>query len=104
MALCAGFFHLALGILSVLLLLGEVDDRRVGTLHGKEQGRGRTNATVAAGDEGLFALELPGGLVLRCLSASLRELVAGCIWAGHLMFLPRKLLTGDRDVLFCIVV
>lgn len=62
-ALAAVFLDLLLGLLCVLLLVLQVRDQYIGTLHGEENGRAAADARVTSGDDSLAALELAGGLV-----------------------------------------
>jgi hypothetical protein len=54
---------LLLGLLRILLLFLQVRNQHVGALHGEENGSAATDARVTAGDDGLAALELAGGLI-----------------------------------------
>lgn len=64
-----------LGLLGVLLFLGQVGDEAVSTLHGKQDSDRATNPRVSARDDGLLALELAGGLVLLGTTFRSRQLV-----------------------------
>lgn len=62
-ALAAVLLDLLLGLLRILLLFLQVRNQHVGALHGEENGSAATDARVTAGDDGLAALELAGGLI-----------------------------------------
>src|SRR5690606_28301309 len=96
-----------------VVVLVEVDDGHVGTLHGEVDRDGSADPAIAAGDERHLALELAGGLVLLALisggrlefalAARLLVLVLGrallaLVWHGSRSLLG--LLRSDRRAWF----
>lgn len=68
--------NLLLGLLGVRLLLLEVNDHALGSLHREQDCNGAADTGVASGDERLLALELAGGLVGLTAALTVGNLVA----------------------------
>jgi hypothetical protein len=62
-ALGALLLNQLLGLLCILLLLGQVGNEAVGTLHGVKDGCCAANTRVTTSDDGLLALQLASSLV-----------------------------------------
>lgn len=78
-AFSAVLLHKFLGVLGILLLLGEVGDQSVGPFHGVKSRDGTTDATIASSDDGFLPFEFARCLV-RLVSAIFgwHVLVCGC--------------------------
>lgn len=89
-----------LGLLGVLLLVGQIRDQGISTLLGEEYGRCAADARVAAGDDGALALELAGGLVLLVPALVIGKEVIVRL-GGQLVLLAREVLVGDGRLEAC---
>lgn len=101
-ALPPPFLHLPLRLLRVVLLFGQVVDQRVCAFHGVQDGDGAADAAVPAGDEGLLAFELAGGLVGLVAAVFGGHVFADGSWPFHLRLTAGLLLVVDWDLVACI--
>lgn len=97
-ALLTVFLHVALRLLGILLLFWQIDDEAVCTLHGEENSSCLANATVAARDQSLLALELAGGSVQLVASIFGWDLF-GCWLRVELLLQAWCVLSTDRDLM-----
>jgi hypothetical protein len=89
-----------LRVLRIYFLLGQVHNRTLGSLHGKQYGARGPDPTVASRDEHPLALELPGCFVGLLRAVGLGKLSKHGLWIRHVGIPAGEALLRDGNVPF----